>query len=441
MNKFLKGLLIALGAAAVGAIAGLSMYGVTKATGVLDAYSNVVAEVNQKIQPDFKISDEADKDDESKAKIGESLKPQKKEATNTLTSLDEKVDVTAVAKMAMPSMVSITGVTEYEAYSNFGDFGNWGSLFGFGDFGIGNQPQTYETPTAGSGIIIAEDDDELMIATNNHVVQDTKDLVITFSNDTTAPAVVKGRDADKDVAVIAVKKSDLEDGTYDYIQVAKVGDSDSLEIGEWVVAIGNALGEGLSVTVGVVSALDRTMEAEGQVSSNLIQTDAAINPGNSGGALINSRGEVIGINEAKYASTQVEGMGFAIPISSVKDILDNFSNLEVREEVSEEEQGYIGIQGQNIDSQMAELYDMPRGIYVFKVVEGTPAEKSELREKDIITKLDGQSVKNMEDLQTLLKGYKAGEKVKVTVNRLGDSEYKEIDIELELASKQELEAK
>lgn len=441
MNKFLKGLLIALGAAAVGAIAGLSMYGVTKATGVLDAYSNVVAEVNQKINPDFKISAEADKDDENKIKIGESLKPQKKEATNTLTSLDEKADVTAVAKMAMPSMVSITGVTEYEAYSNFGDFGNWGSLFGFGDFGIGDQPQTYETPTAGSGIIIAEDDDELMIATNNHVVQDTKDLVITFSNDTTAPAVVKGRDADKDVAVIAVKKSDLEDGTYDYIQVAKVGDSDSLEIGEWVVAIGNALGEGLSVTVGVVSALDRTMEAEGQVSSNLIQTDAAINPGNSGGALINSRGEVIGINEAKYASTQVEGMGFAIPISSVKDILDNFSNLEVREEVSEEEQGYIGIQGQNIDSQMAELYDMPQGIYVFKVVEGTPAEKSELREKDIITKLDGQSVKNMEDLQTLLKGYKAGEKVKVTVNRLGDSEYKEIDIELELASKQELEAK
>ena len=183
------------------------------------------------------------------------------------------------------------------------------------------------------------------------------------------------------------------------------------------------------------------MEAEGQVSSNLIQTDAAINPGNSGGALINSRGEVIGINEAKYASTQVEGMGFAIPISSVKDILDNFSNLEVREEVSEEEQGYIGIQGQNIDSQMAELYDMPQGIYVFKVVEGTPAEKSELREKDIITKLDGQSVKSMEDLQTLLKGYKAGEKVKVTVNRLGDSEYKEIDIELELASKQKLEAK
>ncbi len=441
MNKFLKGLLIAVGAAAVGAIAGLSMYGVTKATGVIDAYSNVVAEVNQKINPDFKISDETEKGDENKVKIGESLKPQKKEVTNTLTSLDEKADVTAVARMAMPSMVSITGVTEYEAYSNFGDFGNWGSLFGFGDFGISNEPQTYESPTAGSGIIIAEDDDELMIATNNHVVQDTKDLVITFSNDTTAPAVVKGRDADKDVAVIAVKKSDLEEGTYDYIEVAKVGDSDNLEIGEWVVAIGNALGEGLSVTVGVVSALDRTMEAEGQVSSNLIQTDAAINPGNSGGALINSRGEVIGINEAKYASTQVEGMGFAIPISSVKDILDDFSNLEVREEVSEEEQGYIGIQGQNIDSQMAELYDMPQGIYVFKVVEGTPAEKSELREKDIITKLDGQSVKNMEDLQTLLKGYKAGEKVKVTVNRLDDSEYEEIDIELELASKQKLEAK
>ncbi|MDO4938864.1 MAG: trypsin-like peptidase domain-containing protein [Lachnospiraceae bacterium] len=435
MNKFLKGVLIVIGAAAVGAVAGLSMYGVSKATGVLDAYSNVVAEANQTISQKTEASEGKS---ENKVEIGKSLKPQAETPSDNPIHTNAGADVSAIAKAAMPSMVSITGMTEYEAYSNFGGFGDFGSLFGFG--GMGGSPQTYETPTAGSGIIIAEDEDELMIATNNHVVEDTKDLVITFSNDTTAPAVVKGRDVDKDVAVIAVKKSDLEEGTYDYIQVAAIGDSDNLEIGEWVVAIGNALGEGLSVTVGVVSALDRTMEGEEPGSNHLIQTDAAINPGNSGGALINAAGEVIGINEAKYASTQVEGMGFAIPISSVKEILDNFSNLEARSEVSEEEQGYIGIQGQNIDSQMSQLYDMPKGIYVFKVVENTPAANSELQEKDIITKLDGQSVEDMEDLQALLKTYRAGEKVTVTVNRLNDENYEERNIELELASKKQLEA-
>lgn len=435
MNKFLKGVLIVLFAAVVGAVAGLSMYGVTKATGVLDAYSNVVAEFNSKISPE-ETTDESVKEEKS-VKIGESLK---KDAGNNKPAAGivskGTADVSAIAKEAMPSMVSITGVTEYEAYSNGFDFGGFGDLFGFGD--IGGLPQTYESPTAGSGIIIAEDDDELMIATNNHVVQDTKDLVITFSDNTTAPAEVKGRDAEKDVAVISVKKADLEEGTYDNIKVAKVGDSDDLEVGEWVVAIGNALGEGLSVTVGVVSALDKTMEAEGQESNNLIQTDAAINPGNSGGALINEAGEVVGINEAKYASTQVEGMGFAIPISSVKDILNDFSNLEVREEVSEEEQGYIGIQGQNIDSQMSEIYDMPQGVYVFKIIEKAPAAQSELQEKDIITKLDGQSVRSMEDLQSLLKGYKAGEEVILTVSRLEGENYEGRVVKIKLASKEDL---
>lgn len=436
MKKFLKGVLIVLFAAVVGAVAGLSMYGVTKATGVLDAYSNVVAELKDQISPDDTTVG-SEKEDKP-VKIGESLKKDEPGNAVTKKALSTGVtDVSAIANAAMPSMVSITGVTEYETYSNGLGLGGFGSIFGFGD--IGNMPQTYETPTAGSGIIIAEDEDELMIATNNHVVQDTKDLVITFSDDTTAPAVVKGRDAEKDVAVISVKKSDLEEGTYDNIRVAKVGDSEDLEVGEWVVAIGNALGEGLSVTVGVVSALDKSMEAEGQVSNNLIQTDAAINPGNSGGALLNEAGEVIGINEAKYASAQIEGMGFAIPISSVKDILNDFSNLEAREEVSEEEQGFIGIQGQNIDSQMAEIYDMPQGVYVFKIIEKAPAAKSDLQEKDIITKLDGQSVRSMEDLQSLLKGYKSGEEVILTVKRLEGEKYEGKVVKIKLASKEELD--
>lgn len=433
MNKFLKGLLILLFAAVVGAVAGLSMYGVAKVTGTLDAYSNVVAEINNKIDPD--AQKDTEKSEENKVEIGKSMK---KDDAGIPVSSSTMIDVSAIAEAAMPSMVSISGVTEYEAYSNGFGLGGFGDIFGFG--GLGGEPQIYETPTAGSGIIIAEDDDELMIATNNHVVKDTKDLVITFSDNTSAPAEVKGRDAEKDVAVICVRKADLEDGTYDNIKVANVGDSDSLKVGEPVVAIGNALGEGLSVTAGVVSALDKSLEAEGQTSNHLIQTDAAINPGNSGGALLNSKGEVIGINEAKYATTQVEGMGFAIPISSVKDILNDFSNLEVREEVSEEEQGYIGIQGQNIDSQMAEMYDMPQGVYVFKIVDKAPAADSDLQEKDIITRLDSQSVSGMEDLQTLLKGYKAGEKVKLTVNRLNGESYEEKIVEVELASKKELEA-
>lgn len=428
MNKFLKGLLIVLFAAVVGAVAGLSMWGVSKATGVLDAYSGVVNDINEKLDPESAAAS-IEKKNEDKVEIGESMKKNNSDKPDVVYS--SSADVSAIAKKAMPSMVSITGMTEYQSYNTFG----------FDIFGFNNAlPQTYETPTAGSGIIIAEDDDELMIATNNHVVADTKDLVITFSDNTTAPAVVKGRDAQKDVAVVSVKKADLEKGTYENIEVAEVGDSDNLEVGQWVVAIGNALGEGLSVTVGVVSALDREMEADGQKSSNLIQTDAAINPGNSGGALLNEEGQVIGINEAKYASTQVEGMGFAIPISSVKSILNDFSNLEAREEVKEEEQGYIGIQGQNIDAQMSELYDMPQGVYVFKIVEKAPAKNSDLQEKDIITKLDSQPIDSMETLQGLLKTYKAGEKVKLTVNRLDGEDYKDVEVEITLASKEELNA-
>jgi len=413
MKKVLKAFGILLCAVALGAVAGLSMYAVTKYTGVLDAYKNAlnVSEDGKKSEP----QEETKK--ESKVKIGSD------DATVTYFSDN---DVSNIVDRTMPSVVAITGKTEYESYDMFGYF-------------FGGGTQTYEGESSGSGIIIGEDDDEYMIATNNHVVANTKELVITFANDSTAPASVKGKDADKDVAVISVKKEDLDKEAADYIKVANIGVSENLKIGQGVVAIGNALGKGLSVTTGVVSALDRQIKAEGGTAEGLIQTDAAINPGNSGGALLNMSGELIGINEAKYSSTGVEGMGFAIPISDVMDILEDFSEREVREAVAEEEQGYLGIQGQDIDSNTAQMYDMPEGVYVYKIVEGVPAEDSDLQEKDIIVKFDGQSLRSMEELQEILKGYKAGEKVTITIKRLEDTEYVEKDIEVELATKNQLQ--
>ena len=411
MNKFLKGLAIFVSAILLGAVAGLSMFGVAKLTGVLDAYKNAVTEYKAKTTG---LTESA-----QSATAESSTQPQKEKVVEraVVTSAN---DVSGIAEDAMPSVVAITGTSEYEMFSW------WGPA------------QTYEAQSSGSGIIIGEDDDEYMIVTNNHVVENTKELVITFVDETTANAEVKGRDSEKDVAVISVKKSDLEKGTENNIRIAKVGDSEKVKVGQGVVAIGNALGYGQSVTVGVVSALDREVVAETETIKHLIQTDAAINPGNSGGALLNMNGEVIGINAAKYASTEVEGVGYAIPISNVKDLIENFSKNEIREEVAEDEQGYLGIQGQNIDSDMASIYDIPKGVYVYKIVEGVPAAESELREKDIITKVDGQSVEGMEELRSLLEHYRGGETVTLTIYRLEDGEYKEKTIEVLLAMKKDV---
>ena len=219
-----------------------------------------------------------------------------------------------------------------------------------------------------------------------------------------------------------------------------MGDSDELKVGQGVVAIGNALGYGQSVTVGYVSAVDREVTTKDSSIKNLLQTDAAINPGNSGGALLNMSGEVIGINTAKYASTEVEGMGYAIPISKVKDIIADLSSKETRsDKVDEAKQGYLGIQGKNIGEEVAEAYDMPRGVYVYKIVENSSAANSDLREKDIITKIDAQSVKSMEDLKDILSYYKSGEKIKLTVQRLNDSTYEEKEIEITLSDRSALQ--
>ena len=329
-----------------------------------------------------------------------------KEASTAVTTANSSsptvADVSPIVESAMPSVVAIKGTTSVEAYSWFGE------------------DQSYDAASSGSGIIIGKNDTELLIVTNNHVVEDTKDLSVVFIDNEEVKAAIKGRDSDNDIAIIAVKLADIKPET--------------------IEKIGNALGYGQSVTVGYVSAIDREVTTKDSSIKNLLQTDAAINPGNSGGALLNMSGEVIGINTAKYASTEVEGMGYAIPISKVKDIIADLSSKETRsDKVDEAKQGYLGIQGKNIGEEVAEAYDMPRGVYVYKIVENSSAANSDLREKDIITKIDAQSVKSMEDLKDILSYYQSGEKIKLTVQRLNDSTYEEKEIEITLSDRSALQ--
>lgn len=326
------------------------------------------------------------------------------------------LDVSAIVKEAMPSVVAINNTMLYQSNSWWG----------------GNQ--TYEVPSSGSGIIVGQNDTELLIATNNHVVENSENLSVVFIDDTSVNATVRGTDADSDLAVIAVALQDIPEDTISQISVAKLGNSDELEVGQGVIAIGNALGYGQSVTVGYVSALDREVTTDGTTTRNLLQTDAAINPGNSGGALLNMKGEVIGINAAKYSSTDVEGIGYAIPISKAQDILNTL--MTKRTDVVEEgEEGYLGIQGLTVDDSMVKQLDMPAGVFVYGIIEGGAAAQSDLREKDVITKFDGQSVKTMAALQDLLKCYKAGETVDVTVQSLENGQYVERVVSITLGEK------
>ena len=286
-------------------------------------------------------------------------------------------------------------------------------------------------PSSGSGIIVGQNDTELLVVTNNHVIEGATTLAVTFIDESSVEAAVKGTDSASDLAVIAVPLENISADTKSQIKAATLGDSDSLKMGQGVIAIGNALGLGQSVTVGHVSALNREVTVDG-VTKTVIQTDAAINPGNSGGALLNSKGEVIGINEAKYADEKVEGVGYAIPISHAKDIIDDLKTRTTKVEVGEEEQGYLGIQIQNIDASMAKLYGMPEGVYVYKITEDSAAANSELKEKDIITKFDGETVRNYADLTKLLTCYKEGTTVNLTVQRLENGEYVEKEIPITL---------
>lgn len=325
-------------------------------------------------------------------------------------------DIASIAKNAMPSIVSITNMSVQEVQSFFG----------------GTQQQ--ESTSVGSGIIIGQTDSELLILTNNHVVEGNEKLTVSFVDNESVEANVKGTDSTKDLAVVAVKISDVKDSTMAEIAVATMGDSSKLEVGEQVVAIGNALGYGQSVTSGIVSATERTLD--GYEGGTLIQTDAAINPGNSGGALLNSNGEVIGINTAKVATDSVEGMGYAIPISDASDTIQNLMNQETKTKVSEAEQGYLGIQGVDVSDESAKMYNMPTGVYISDVVKNGGAQQAGLTKGSVITGLEGTTISDMNSLKEQLQYYRVGDKVKVTVQVPGNNgEYTEKTVEVTLGSK------
>ena len=329
-------------------------------------------------------------------------------------------DVSDIVEQAMPTVVAITSTAVYQSNN-----------YGYGWFFRGG-PQTYEVPSSGSGIIVGENDKELLIVTNNHVVEDSTSLKVAFIDSEVVDAAIKGTDAETDLAVIAVPLEQIKDDTKSKIKVARLGNSDELKVGQGVIAIGNALGYGQSVTVGYVSALNREVRVSSTSTRELLQTDAAINPGNSGGALLNMKGEVIGINAAKYSSTEVEGIGYAIPISKAEDIMNQLMNRKTMNPVEEAKRGYLGIQGTSVDEESAAAFGMPRGVYVYKILEEGAAAQSDLREKDIITKVDGQSVRNMTDLQELLACYEMGEQIDLTVQSQKDGEYQERTVTIAL---------
>ena len=345
--------------------------------------------------------------------------PETSAASNngSTTAVSTVTDVSSIAEKAMPSLVAINDTTTVEQNNFFG------------------MPQTYQAQSSGSGIIVGQNDTELLIATNNHVVSGATDMKVTFTDSTQVAAAVKGTDSATDLAIIAVKLSDIPSDTMSKIKVATLGNSDNVKVGQQVIAIGNALGYGQSLTVGYISALDREITDENGIQHTYIQTDAAINPGNSGGALLDLNGNVIGINAAKNASTEVEGMGFAIPISKAQEILNNLMTKKTREAVDESAQGYLGIQGTNIDANASKEYGMPVGIYVYKIVEGGAAANSDLKEKDIITKFDGQSVTNMEELKQMLTYYEGGSTVSLTVQSLVNGSYVEHEVQITLGTK------
>ena len=352
----------------------------------------------------------------------------------------ENGTVAAVAQASMPSVVAITTVSVQEIPSFFG-----------------YSSRQYKSASTGSGIIVGDNDDELLIATNNHVVDGATTLSVCFIGDDVAnaetetvnagdngdlnvedavSAKIKGTDADNDLAVVAVKKSDIPEDTLNQIKIAQIGSSDDLAVGQQVVAIGNALGYGQSVTSGWISALNRTISTDdGMNSTGLIQTDAAINPGNSGGALLNMKGELIGINSAKYADSAVEGMGYAIPISKAKPILEELMNRETREKVDNSKKGYLGVSLANLTTEAIEMYNMPTGAFVRNVENDSPAQEAGICKGDIIVKFDGQKVSDGDDLLDKLQYYKSGEKIEAVIARATNGEYEENTVELTLGTR------
>ena len=367
----------------------------------------------------------------------ELLKSEKKSDDSKDDSKDEStakgsLDVSDIVEAAMPSIVSITTKSVEEVQNYYGMFGQYGAY----------SPEQREVQGSGSGIIIGKNDSELLIATNYHVVEGADTLSVAFTDGNAVEASVKGFDEERDLAVVSVSLDDVEDDTMDAISIANIGSSDDLKVGEQVVAIGNALGYGQSVTTGIVSAKNRRMDSDNNTVTdgsddssdgvNLIQTDAAINPGNSGGALLNMEGEVVGINSAKLASTEVEGMGYAIAISDVTDILQNLMNETSRDKLDDSEHGVLGIEGSSVSSEAVQMYGIPAGVFVKKVTEGGAADKAGLKANSVITEFNGKTVSSINQLIEYLSYYEPDEEVELTVQVPHGTSYKEETVKVTL---------
>lgn len=403
---------VALSAVLFGGVAGGVFTGVTYATGATAKVQSTQTDSNRK---------------QETAKT--TLQTTTSSSSTSSSASGQSLDVSSIAKNAMPSIVAITNKSVQEVQDYFSMFSR----------GSGTQEQ--EVESQGSGIIIGQNDSELLIATNNHVVEDADTLSVCFVDDQAYEATVKGTDADNDLAVIAVKLSDISDDTMSQIKIAEIGDSDQLQVGEQVVAIGNALGYGQSVTTGVISALNRKIESSNsEEGTSLIQTDAAINPGNSGGALLNMRGEVIGINSNKIGGSSIEGMGYAIPISTARPIIEDLMERQTRTKYSEEERGYLGISCINVTSDLSENFSMPQGIFVAQVYSGTGAEAAGLVRGNIVVAFDGVTVQNQEELTKQMQYYKAGESVEITIMVNSANGYQQKNVTVTLSSYDQINA-
>ena len=419
-----KGLTFSLCAVLAGGLAAGSFEGVNKLAGWSGATTVEAASNKDETTLTYAKSEKKDADaSDSKSDTGK----------DTGSTAKGSLDVSEIVSEALPSIVSITTKSVQEVQNYFGMYGM---------YGYAPQQQEQEVEGSGSGIIVGKNDDELLIATNYHVVEGADTLSVAFTDGNAVEASVKGFDEERDLAVVSVSLDDIEDDTMDAISIAKIGSSDDLKVGEQVVAIGNALGYGQSVTTGIVSAKNRRMDSDNNTVTdgsddssdgvNLIQTDAAINPGNSGGALLNMEGEVVGINSAKLASTEVEGMGYAIAISDVTDILQNLMNETSRDKLDDSEHGVLGIKGSSVSSEAVQMYGIPAGVFVKEVTEGGAADKAGLKANSVITEFNGKTVSSINQLIEYLSYYEPDEEVELTVQVPHGTSYKEETVKVTL---------
>lgn len=418
-----KGLTLSLCAVLAGGLAAGSFEGVNKLAGWSGATTVEAASNKDETTLTYAKSEKKDADaSDSKSDTGK----------DTGSTAKGNLDVSEIASEALPSIVSITTKSVQEVQNYFGMYGMYGYA----------PQQEQEVEGSGSGIIVGKNDDELLIATNYHVVEGADTLSVAFTDGNAVEASVKGFDEERDLAVVSVSLDDVEDDTMDAISIANIGSSDDLKVGEQVVAIGNALGYGQSVTTGIVSAKNRRIDSDNNTVTdgsddssdgvNLIQTDAAINPGNSGGALLNMEGEVVGINSAKLASTEVEGMGYAIAISDVTDILQNLMNETSRDKLDDSEHGVLGIKGSSVSSEAVQMYGIPAGVFVKKVTEGGAADKAGLKANSVITEFNGKTVSSIDQLIEYLSYYEPDEEVELTVQVPHGTSYKEETVKVTL---------